>query len=482
MLADSDAAVAAARDGAKHIGRYRELEAAGLDGTVEVEAAVTAFRRALAAGPDPAAAPAYSYNLALALQSRYDAVGEPAGDDTDFRAAIELLEHAVVAAEDAKSPYEPVLRYGLGAALRRRFQEDGDLETLRRAVGLLGDALVAGGDGSLDVADCLYEYGRGLLALADADADADADAVLDEAVRALEEVAGGVDPASPDRSAYLDAAGSARLLRYDRLGRDEDLAAALAAAREAVELQRAAGRPTAAALANLAGALVTQGHPGGCGRAGPCGSGGAGPGGARDRGRPGRRLCRGAGPGSSRRDPHQPRRRPAGPLGAQRRPRPAGRGGRAGQDAVRESTPGSIPLALRAHQLAVARRSRYLRTDDAADLEAAAAAHQQALAVQVLPVERAILLDSWANTLRTRFDRSADVADLTAAIAAYDEALAVPGGSAADRGARQNNLGGALAALAQTTGEVGAADRARAVLTEAVASTAADSLDMPAPW
>jgi len=144
---------------------------------------------------------------------------------------------------------------------------------------------------------------------------------------------------------------------------------------------------------------------------------------------------------------------------------------------VRESAPGSLALALRAHQLAVARRSRYVRTSDEADLEAAAAAHQQALAVEVPPVERAVLLDSWANTLRTRFDRSADVADLTAAIAAYDEALAVPGARAADRGGRLNNLGGALAALAEATRDVGAADRARAVLTEAVASTAADSLE-----
>jgi hypothetical protein len=81
-LADGEAAVAAAREGAEHLGRYRELDAAGLDGTAEVETAVAAFERAMAAGSDPATAPAYAYNLALALQSRYDAVGEPAGNDT----------------------------------------------------------------------------------------------------------------------------------------------------------------------------------------------------------------------------------------------------------------------------------------------------------------------------------------------------------------------------------------------------------------
>ena len=466
---------AAAEEGAGHLLRYRELDAAGLDGTAEVQAAVGAFRRAVDAASDPAVVPAYTYNLALALQSRYDAVGEPVGDDSDFRAAIGLLEQAVAATEDTRSPYEPALRYGLGAALRRRYQLDRDPDGLRRAVGLLGDALVIGTADSLDQADCMYEYGRGLLTLAEIDDDP---AVLDEAVRVLEELAGGVDPQAPDRAAYLDAAGSARLLRHDRLGTEDDLAAAITAAQQAVSLQREQGQLTAAALANLAGALFTAGIRRAVG---------------------GPELEQAEATAREALGIARAQAGTGGPVAAQVRDRLAGiesnlagillaraeRSGDLGQleetvrlceRAVAGSAPGSVELGLRAHQLAVARRTRYLRGGDPADLNAAVAAHELALGCPGTPFERPVLLDSWGNTLRTRFDRSGDVGDLRAAVAAYDEALGSPG-APQDRGARLNNLGGALAALAEAAGDGDAGDRARSVLTEAIRDAGPDSLE-----
>src|SRR5689334_18385674 len=85
-------AVAAARAGAEHLSRYWERDEAGLDGTADVEAAVVAFREALAASGGQ---PAHAYNLAVALQSRYDAVGSARDDDRDLREAVTLLDGAV---------------------------------------------------------------------------------------------------------------------------------------------------------------------------------------------------------------------------------------------------------------------------------------------------------------------------------------------------------------------------------------------------
>lgn len=189
--AETSARVAALA-GADHLQSYRDKDAAGLDGTAEVDAAVTAFREAFAAAAtDSATASAYAYDLALALQSRYDAVGEPRDDDSDLREAVVLLDDAVAAVEHTDSPYKGTLWYGLGAALRRLHRVARDVDTLHRAVGLLGDALRLGALNQLDEADCLYEYGRALLTLTERDED---QAVLDEAIRAFDELVDHVDP------------------------------------------------------------------------------------------------------------------------------------------------------------------------------------------------------------------------------------------------------------------------------------------------
>ena len=87
------AAQAKALIGAEHLERFRRNEAEGLDGTADVAAAVGAFRQALAACQgEPRVAPAYAYNLAIALQSRYDAIGAVRGDETDLREAVAVLE------------------------------------------------------------------------------------------------------------------------------------------------------------------------------------------------------------------------------------------------------------------------------------------------------------------------------------------------------------------------------------------------------
>jgi hypothetical protein len=93
---------------------------------------------------------------------------------------------------------------------------------------------------------------RAVLNAAEAD---DKHEFVDEAVRALTDLVESVDRANPDYAAYLDALGSARLLRFDRIGALEDLQAAASSATGAVAEARARDSLSAPALANLAGAL-----------------------------------------------------------------------------------------------------------------------------------------------------------------------------------------------------------------------------------
>lgn len=463
-----ETARSAALRGAEHLARYRAREAERQPAVEDVQAAVAAFRQALAlASGEPAAAPAYAYNLAIALQSRYDAVGEPADDDADLREAVVVLQDALaVAQHEQTGPYVPVAEYALGSALRRLHGRTGDQDVLDRSIGLLGDALQHADPGGLDQADCLLEYGRALLTRSEQQDDG---AALQEAVRVLDWLVEGADPADPELAAYLDAAGSARLRRFDLEGATDDLTAAVRLARSAVAASRKVDGSRATAMGNLSAALFTS--------------------------------------GSQHRGVHPDLDEaiavlrsaleivcPAGgdePVGTPARDRLAGlRSNLAGfllarversgdlssldeavqlcEQAVRGTRPGAPALAARAHQLAVARRTRYLRADDVGDLEAAVAAHQLALASPAADSERRALLDSWGNTLRTKFDRSGALADLQAAIEAYERSLSEPDPAPGDRAARLMNLGAALAARAQETADTRVADRARDVLQEAV--------------
>jgi len=205
-----------ARVGAERLQRYRELDAASSTGRDDVEAAVTFLRAAVEVVPPTADdGPAYCYNLAIALQSRYDVVDDP----TDLDEAVTTLRHGLAAARDGA--YAAVLQCALGSALRRVHKLSNDPAVLAEAIGLLRDALANRQSETLDLADCLYEYGRAVLTRAET---VDEREVVDEAVAAFAYLVQSVDPSAPDYAAYLDGLGSARLLRFDRFGVADDLA------------------------------------------------------------------------------------------------------------------------------------------------------------------------------------------------------------------------------------------------------------------
>ena len=449
-----------ARLGAERLQRYRELDEAGTISRADVEAAITFFRAAVGVLPATAAdGPAYCYNLALALQSRYDVFHKPA----DLDEAVTTLRRGLAAVSEGA--YTAVLQYALGSALRRAHELSHDPAVLAEAIGLLGDALASQQSESLDLADCLYEYGRAVLTWAEA---VDERKVVDEAVEAFAYLVESVDPSAPAYPAYLDGLGSARLLRFDRFGVTDDLEAAVQHAGQAVQAQRERGQVTAAALSNLAGALWRRG------------SRQAGANHDLDRAIDlmGEALSL---PGMA-----SPRPGLASNLSAMLLDRSERSGSiddleesvRLAEAAAR-ATPDDAPQqAERAHQLAVARRARYLRLDDRDDLTAAVAAHERAL--QACPVghpDRPALLSSWANTLRTRYDAVGELDDLRAAVKAYDETLSTLPSSSPDRALHLNNLGAVLAELATVTDDGAADSRASKVLTEAVDLAAPASLE-----
>jgi hypothetical protein len=466
---------------ASNLERYRDLDAQGLDGSVEVDEAVFLFREALTAldAHDPQE-PAYRYNLALALQSRYDDQGEPNGDHTDLRSAISELDTALAAATTADGPtphpLEATLRYGLGAALRRDHLATNDEATIQRAVGLLGDALRIGGQDTLDIADAQYEYGQALHTYADMSDNA---TYLNEAIRVLDFLVSNVDPAAPDMQSYLSAAASAYLTRHDRTVRPDDLQRARDLAEQAVAAGRVSGSVSAAALSNLANVL------------GKCGSRSAAA---------GTDLDDAVAAGREALSVADPQTDGAASRGGQARDIAAGiRSNLAGillarlertndledldeivqlcDQAVRDSLPSTTALGLRAHQAALAHRARFLRREIRTDLDVAVQLHRTALECPATDTDRRAMLDSWGNTLRTRFDLDKDVADLRDAVAAYEGALADLDPTAPDRAGRLNNLGAVLAGLADITGEEAATERAAHALTEAVETSEVGSLE-----
>ncbi len=406
------------------------------------------------------AAPAYYYNLALALQSRYDVLGTPA----DLDEAVDTLRRGLGKAAPG-SAYAAVLQYGLGSALRRVYDLRDDPAILAEAIGLLGDALANPQSENLDYADCLYEYGRAMLAQAEI---ADERQVVDEAVTAFTNLVESVDPGAPDYPAYLDSLGSARLLRFERFGTADDLEAAVSSARRAVQAQRDQGAVTAATLANLAGALRSRGS-----RQADSGE---------DLNRaidlmaealslPGAAALFG-GLASNLSAIFLERAERTGVLDDLEE------AVRYAEESVRATREGALAMAGRAHQLAIARRSRFLRLGDADDLTAAVAAHAEALnACPAGDPDRPALLSSWANTLRTRYDAAGDLDDLHAAVRVYEETLADLHHSSPDRAMYLNNLGAVLAEIAAVSDDAPAGRRAGEVLAEAVDLAAPGSLE-----
>jgi hypothetical protein len=147
-------------------------------------------------------------------------------------------------------------------------------------------------------------------------------------------------------------------------------------------------------------------------------------------------------------------------------------------ESVRATSEDAPAMAGRAHQLAIARRSRFLRLGNADDLTAAVAAHTAALkACPAGDPGRPALLSSWANTLRTRYDAVGDLDDLHAAVRVYEETLADLPRPSPDRAMYLNNLGAVLAEIVDVSDDAAASGRAAEVLAEAVDLAAPGSLE-----
>jgi tetratricopeptide (TPR) repeat protein len=453
-----------AREGAGHLQRYRDLDADGATGSRlcdEVDAAVTLFRAAAQTLPPQATdSPAFSYNLAIALQSRYDVLHAAA----DLDEALAVLRLGISSAARG-SAYLAVLQYGLGTVLRRVYDLREETAILAEAIGVFGDALANPHSENLDYADCLYEYGRAVLAQAEI---VDEREVIDEAVAAFDCLLESANPREPDYAAYLDSLGSAQLLRFERFGVADDLDGAVSSVGRAVQAQRDQGAVTVAPLANLAAALRTRGSL----QAGR----------SEDLNRaiglmvealslPGAAVLSG-GLQSNLSAMLLERAERAGVLDDLEE------AVQLAEESVRATPREASAMPLRAHQLAIARRSRFLRLGDTDDLAAAVAAHATALnACPASDPNRRALLSSWANTLRTRYDTDGDIDDLRAAVRVYEETLAGIHRPSSDRAMFLNNLGAVLAELASVNDEAAAAVRAAEVLAEAIELGAPGSLE-----
>jgi hypothetical protein len=463
--------------GVEHLEHYRQADENGLDGTAEAEQAVAAFERAVALVPAATPeGPAYRYNLALGLQSRYDVLG----DLGDLDASIRVLREAIAGIGPDGSRYEPMVRYLLGSGLRRRFADASDRVALGEAIGLLEDALAVGTDDNPDLADFQYEYGRALLTSAEEGDDA---TDLDKAIRAFEALLDDAPAEAADRAAYLDAAGSAYLMRHEWTGDTEDLERAVWHAQAAVQRQRDQGRVGPVALSNLAQALHAQAIR----HAVPTPELEEALTAMREALEIAERNAATGESGARRVSESSQARIPglqsnlAGLL-LSRLERTGDLNDLDGavwlcQQAVNGSSAGSPELGARAHQLAIAQRIRFLRTDDRIDLTGAVAAHQLALGCPLNDVTRRTVLNGWANTLRTRFDAAGDVADLRSAVHVYEEALTDLDPGSPDQAMLLNNLGATLSGLAVVAGEPAEADRAAGVLALAARRGGRQSLE-----
>ncbi|MFB7949289.1 CHAT domain-containing protein [Kitasatospora phosalacinea] len=469
---DGAGGAVAAAAGIERLRRYREL--LGADGPEgERLGALGDAIGLLARGVDgmsdaDGATAAYRHNLALALQWRYDECREL----PDLERAAQVLRRGL-ADPAAAGRYAALLRYNAGVVLRRLHRATRERGLLVEAAGWLAPVADGARAEHVDPLDCRYEYGRVALALADSGPDGGA--WLDPAVAVFAALVADADPALPQYPAYLDSLGSAHLARFERRGGRADVDAAVGFARRAVAAEHARGEDSAAALANLGAALRARGAL----RA----DGGA------DLDEAVRRTGEALELAGSASEWAGVLSNLSGTL--------LERSERTGslddlEDAVRlaeeaeRADPDSPDLPDRVHHVALARRTRFLRLADPADLAAALAAHDRALAAcpDGSP-SRPALLSGWANTLRARHDLAGgpaddpahDPVDLRTAVGAMDEALAAVPADSPDRAGYLNNLGALLSAIGFVHGDPAAADRAEAALSEAVDRAGPHSLE-----
>jgi hypothetical protein len=139
------------------------------------------------------------------------------------------------------------------------------------------------------------------------------------------------------------------------------------------------------------------------------------------------------------------------------------------REAIQATSAEDPDRAGRLSNLSVALQASFGRTGDPADLDAAITAVGEA--IQAAPAghpDRAAMLSNLGVALRARFERTGDPADLDAAITAVGEAIQAAPTGHPDRAAMLSNLGVALRARFERTGDPADLDAAITAVGEAI--------------
>jgi tetratricopeptide (TPR) repeat protein len=218
--------------------RARYLHPAAIDRALEL------LRNAVrATPPDHPDRAMYLANLGLALQTRFDWVGDPA----DLDAAITALRQAAYATPTNHSHRAPMLA-GLGTALQIRFERLGNVADLHAAVATLNEAADATPANHTQRAAFLSNFGGALRTRFEWLGDlADLDAAIINGRAAVDAI-----PAdSSSRAAYVSNLGAALFTRFERAGDLDDLNAAIATLNEAIAVTSIGDPGRAFRLSNL---------------------------------------------------------------------------------------------------------------------------------------------------------------------------------------------------------------------------------------
>ncbi|MEU3097010.1 CHAT domain-containing protein [Streptomyces sp. NPDC006967] len=217
----------------------------------DIEAAVDAYRKALAVTPDDNPNRAgYLSGLASALHL-----------GSRLTNSLEELDAAVGLARDAvdTSPagheLRPTLLHTVATIRFTRYEQSGSVDDLEAAIAAGREAASAPPTGSLDRAAPLVALGTALRARFERAADPQD---LTDAVAAFREAADAAPPDHPHRGAVVANLGIALQVRFERQGDPLDLDASVTAGREAAGLFPARRPYRATVLSNLGTALRTR--------------------------------------------------------------------------------------------------------------------------------------------------------------------------------------------------------------------------------
>ncbi|MFG2133888.1 CHAT domain-containing protein [Streptomyces sp. NPDC048751] len=424
-----------------------------------LSAAVNLWQRILATTPadDPGRAGTLA-NLGIALQTRYERVG----DGADLDEAVRVSRDAVQTASTRDPGREKILG-NLGNALRLRFERTADPADLNEAVEALQEVVRATPPDAPNRAGRLNNLSIALRLRGERNGDrADADAAVDAGWEAVRLAPAG----SPHRALFQSSLGNALLARFKHTDGPADLDAAISVGREAVQGTPSSSPNRAGRLNHLANALHARfKHTG--------------------------NLADLDAAIGVRRDVVQ--------VASADSPQWAGYLAHLGsglqtqfdflgdpadldeaisliRDAVQTAKPGYRDRENFLNNLGNALRTRFERTGDQADLDEAINFGRQA--VQATPADnprdRAWHLNHLSGRLQARFERTGDQADLDEAIALGREAVRVTPADSPDLAWHLNNVGAALHRRSQRTEDRADLDEAIRVGRDAIRATPTD--------